>query len=353
MYFINALKKLGMQFLNSKEKEVNKMKTKIIALAVTVAVTLLYTVTPAMAYTLIGTNAVSVSASGVLQGSTITFSGSVVDQSSGSNPSSSISFGTITTIPTDLTNSGRAIKVTGGTNEAGARIIILTDNANNTASPNKAPTVNPDSGVDGAGLVGQSDPGYTVPLMWGMKSAADNDPNSNIDYTSYFTKSNLNSGLHCVYIVDKRHTKSFCQNQTTDPLDTALMYRSDGSPVSNPAKEGSKQELMYPQFFGNDGTTDYDLYDSATAPKTVISQSLYKNIATLAFGIGPGGSGNYVCSVPKLSTSAYDDNVQASLGKIGTTGTDQYLYIYIAADFTTVPAQTYSTAKLIVEMVKG
>ena len=123
MNFINVLKKLGRQFLNPTEKEVSKMTKKIIAIAVVMAVTLAYTVAPAMAYTVIGGTAVSITASGSIAPNIVSFT-AVVTDTAGSGSDSSITF----TIPSGKTNSGKLLKITGGTNVVGARIIIYTDN---------------------------------------------------------------------------------------------------------------------------------------------------------------------------------------------------------------------------------
>jgi len=166
MNFINALTKFVSQFTNPTKKEVSKMK-KLMIISAVVLLAIGLNVLPAMAYTTIGGTAVSISASGTLSGSTITFSAAAVDQNTGLNSGGTISFPAPSS--TDLTNSLRALKVTGGTNEVNARIIIYTDNANNTGS-DVVPTIDPNTGVDGAGLVGRSNPGYAVPLVWARRA---------------------------------------------------------------------------------------------------------------------------------------------------------------------------------------
>jgi len=178
----------------------------------------------------------------------------------------------------------------------------------------------------------------------GAKSSADGNPNTNMTYAG-FTKADLSAGTNCVYLVDKRHTKSF--TTVNSALDNAAMYTAAGVSVANASGDG-----LYPQLFGQ------DLYDSATLHTSdhIISPSLYSTISTVAFNVGTGGTAdpnNYVCRVPKLDTAIATDNVKAQLGKIaGSSGTDNYIYIYIGADFTGVPAQVYGTSTLTIEMVK-
>ena len=368
MGFIKELKKFEVVFFKSKEKEVSKMKKLIIVCSVALLVVGL-NVMPAMAYTPIGT-AVSISASGSAAGSSITFSATVLDASTGAvgTPAGAISFGT--TSSTDLTNSGRVIKISGGTNEVDARIIIYTDNASNSTSPNKVTAIDPNTGVDGAGLVGRTNAGYSVPLVWGIKSGSALDPNSNVAYTTdvavygattpavtLFSKANLLAGLHCVYVVDKRHTQSFLPATvplnwvpgTLTTLDAATLYKADGTAIT--PSTAQQTDGLYPQLWSE------DLYDTnVVATRKVISEALYKNIATVAFSIAPGGttdSENYVCVVPKLTTPSGADNVKARLGLIGTAGTPGYIFVYIAGDFAGVPAQVYGTDKLTVEMVRA
>lgn len=329
------------------------MKTKILIVTVITLLAIGLNVVPAMAYTSIGGGSVAISASGTLVGATIAFSASAVDQSTGANGSSIVTFAS----PSGITNSGRALKVTGGTNEVDARIIIYTDNTNNTGGSNQVPTVAPSTGIDGAGLVGQSNPGYVVPLLWGTKAAADLDPNTNIAYAG-FTSAGITNGT-CLYLVDKRHTHSFTAGgnfaanpapfNTATGMDNTNMYTLAGAVVTNTAADG-----LYPQAW------DQDYYDKINTDSTrvVVSQALYKNIATVAFNIGTGSGtdvNNYVCRVGKVNGTGavVGQNVNAQLKRVGVPGTDQYLYIYIGADFGGVPAQVYSTGTLTVEMVKG
>ncbi len=361
MYFINVLKKFSAQFLNSKTKEVSKMK-KIFVVCIAVLLAIGLNVLPAMAYTNIGNGSVTISASGTLAGNTVDFGAIVVDQNTGGNAGTPGSISFAAPSSSELTNSGRAIRITGGTNEVDARIVIYTDNATNTSGSNKVPTVNPGIGIDGAGMVGQSNAGYAVPLFWGAKALADLDPNSNITYAG-FTKAGVANGT-CLYLVDKRHTHSFTgvdaqyaanpsPFNTAAGMDSNAMYTVSGVVVPNPASATGDPGL-YPQSWSQDY---YDKVDT-DATRKVVSQALYKNIATVAFGIGPGGTtdpDNYVCRVGKVNSSGavVGSNVKALLKKTGTTGTEQYIYIYIGADFGGVPAQVYSTGTLTVEMVKG
>ncbi len=361
MGFFNAVKKYVFGFTNFKEKEVSKMKKKIIAIAVVIAVTLAYTVAPAMAYTVIGGTAVSITASGTIAGNTVAFS-AVVTDTAGAGSGSTIAF----TSPSGKTNSGKLLKITGGTNLVGARIIIGTDNNALFADPNNDPRVNTAgkySGSDGSGMVGATVQGYIAALYWG----ASDTPNTPAAYT--FGATNWS------WIVDKWHNHTFvptlADGVTIDPnyasLDTASFYKVGSTTAeTNLATEGSgAYKSLYPQYW------DQDLYDKPSTdssrkvfsivvggvPQTV-GQALYKNIATVAYGIQTGSNtvlagsdGYFICQVPKLSTTDASDYVLAKLAKTdGTTGS--YIYLAIGGDFTGLPAQAYSTPNLFVAMVQ-
>lgn len=298
------------------------------------------TAMPALAYTNLG-GAVTITATGTLSGDTKTFVAQVVNQGTDGTPGTSITFSS----PSGLTDSGKALRITGGTNEIDARIIIYTDNASQF-NPT-TPEINPATGADGGGLVGQANKAYAAAMFWGVKSGGDLQPNENVDYGFADPAAPVEGGSgNSVYIVDKRHTASFTTANTA--LDNNDLYQLDGTLVVNVDNDG-----LYPQGW------NYDLYDKInTDPsRVVVSQALYKNIATIAFGVQVGGSldpENYICSVPKLITvSNSGDNVKARLLKTGLTGSDAYLYICIGADFRGLPAQQYSTTALVVEMVKG
>lgn len=363
MNLINALKKLGMQFLNPKAKEVSKMTKKIIAIAVVMAVTLAYTVAPAMAYTVLGGGAVSITATGTIAGNTVAFS-TVVTDTAGVGSGTTITF----TSPNGRTNSGRLLKVTGGTNLVGARIIIYTDN--DTLFTNKSDdprgtwnvggtAITAFSGHDGSGMVGGTVKGYVAALYWG----ASDTPNTPAAYT--FGATNWS------YVVDKWHNHTYvptlADGVTVDPnyasLDTANFYKvASAVAETNAANEGTGvYKKLYPQYW------DQDLYDKAVGDPTrkiftltvgtvdqVVGQALYKNIGTVAYNIQTGSgtdAGYFVCSMPRLSTTDPTDSVSARLAKTdGTAG--GYIYLAVGGDFTGLPAQTYSTPNLCVAMVQ-
>lgn len=353
MNFIKALTKFVSQVLaNSKEKEVRKMTKKIIAIVIAMAVTLAYTAAPAMAYTNLQTP-VTITASGTIAGTTIAFSASVVQQGTGT-AASAVSF----TSPSGISDSGEAIKIKGGTNLVNSRVIVYTENDLNTVSPNKAPTVNPNTGIDGGGLVGQTEPGYTVALFWGTATGANNAPNTNADYVFGNPQAPVEGGTgNCVYMVDKRHTRSFTGTDNAPyvnnpaPFNTAAgmdnnnMFTAGGSVVTNTAGDG-----LYPQVW------DQNYYDKTNTDPTrkIVSPSLYGTIATIMFGISTGSGtddGYYIGNVAELRTLATDDSITARLSKTdGTAGGE--IYIAIGGDFAGKPAQVYSTAKLTVAITQ-
>lgn len=302
---------------------------------------------PALAYTNLG-GAVTITATGTLAGDTKTFDAKVVNQGTDGTPGSSISF----TSPNGITDSGKALRITGGTNEVDARIIIYTDN--NSQFNVTTPEINPATGADGGGLVGQSNKGYAVAMFWGMKSAADLDPNTNSDYVFGNPAVPVDGGPgNCNYIVDKRHTATYCtKSAVVTSLDSMPMYPASGPDAGtnlNTANDG-----LYPQLW------NIDMRTAASGGGTLIpeAQALYKNIATVAFNVGTGGTDdpyNYICTAPKLTTTASTDSVKARLLKLtgAPSGSDAYMYLPIGADFRGVPAQVYSTTALIVEMVQG
>lgn len=301
---------------------------------------------PAFAYTTLST-AVTITASGTLAGDTKTFAAQVVGQGTEGTPGTSISF----TSPNGLTDSGKALKITGGTNEVNARIIIYTDNNSQFSLP---PEINPATGADGGGLVGQTNKGYAVAMFWGMKSGADYEPNANSDYVFGDPAAPVNGSTgNCNYIVDKRHTATYCTKNGT--LDNQAMYPASGPETT--VNKNTANDGVYPQLW------DIDMRTAASGGGSLIpeAEALYKNIATVAFNVGTGGTddpNNYICTAPKLTTAGpglSGDNVKAKLLKLtgAPSGSDAYLYLPIGADFRGVPAQVYSTSALIVEMVKG
>lgn len=320
------------------KKEVRNMIKKYLIVSITL-LTFLFNVFPAQAYVELKTP-VAISATGTLSGTTIAFTVGVVTQATGS-ALTEVNF----TSPSGLTDSGAALKIKGGTNEVNSRVIIYTDNDNNTGGSNKVTTVDPSTGVDGGGLVGQTDPGYSVALYWGCDTSVNNSPNNNVNYVFGDPKTPVEGGAgNCVYIVDKRHTHSFTTKNST--LDNTPLYDAAGAPVTNIAGDE-----LYPQGW------DYDLYNSATErnDETRVSPALYKSIATVAFGIATGADtdeGYYIANVGKLQTLATDDTITARLSKTDATAGGE-MYIAVGGDFRGMPAQTYSTGKLYVAIVQN
>lgn len=332
---------------NNKKEAITMIK-KYLAITLT-ALIVLFNVLPAQAYSPIYTG-VAITATGNLTGNTIAFTSTLCAQGTGTDiPSRTAPFGTVTN-PTLLSDSGAAIKISGGSNEATGRIIIYTDNGSllgddPTAVPPTFGSPAPSTGADGAGMVGVAVSGYQVPMIWG----ATDTPNTNSDYT-FPTPANFTAGIGGVYIVDKRHSHTYTtKSNVASSLDSMPMYTLAGTTNVNVANDG-----LYPQAF------DQDYYDlpAGTSGRKIVSEALYKNIATLASGIAPNNdavtpaNSSYVCNVPKLSTAASDDSVVAKLAKCGSGTTDNYLYVHIGADFRNSLAQAYSTTKLYVAIVK-
>lgn len=318
------------------------MIKRILIANIIVMLTIGFNAIPALAYTELKTP-VSVTATGTLTGTTATFTVDAVDQSTGANVSSQVSFGTSGTLAVE--DSGRALKITGGTNKLNSRVILYTDN-NSYFSTGHDPSVdllgNP-TGIDGAGMPGQTEAAYVASMFWGVNTTYDavtnptgDDPNDNTNYV-FSTVINADNSLtlnNANWIVDKRHTCSFTTKNST--LDNNTLYTFGGTPVTNTANDG-----LYPQRW------DEDLYNSATVhtETTRVSPALYGTIATVAFNVSYNGT-DYLCNVPKLSTPAYDDNVVAKLGPTNS------VYLYVGADFRFKPAQKYETTKLNLAIVQ-
>lgn len=337
------------------KREVIKMIRKYLIVAITLVSFLANVVPPAHAYTQLQTP-VSVTATGTLTGTTIAFAANVVVQATGTT-AGQIDF----TSPSGVANSGECLKIRGGTNVIGGRVIVYTDNASYFTSQDHDPRVKKvgavykPTGLDGAGLVGQAETAYVAPLIWGITTT----PNVNSAYTF---DGNLTDGIGEVYVIDRGHQWSFVPTGTPG-LDTQAMYRKDGTAVTNAALEGVDASgspiALYPQFFGAVGTGDannWDLYDKIVSDtsRVVISEQLTKNIATIAYSISIGvdaDAGYYICQVPNLTTAASSDSVKARLGKTdGTAGTE--IYVPVGAVFTGLPAQAYTTTKLYVAIVQ-
>lgn len=345
------MKTEAQKVVSKSKKEVSKMNTKITMKCLAIALVVLTATFNMLPYAQAIQNLqtpVAITATGTLAGTTVAFSAVVVAQGTGASQTQ-VDF----TSPSGISDSGDALKITGGTNEIGGRIIIYTDNSN-YFSTGHDPRLKSDgsgpSGLDGSGLVGQSDAGYVATMLWGIKSGANGDPNTNMDYVFGNPASPVDGSTgNCVYIVDKGHTLTFCPGGVDTGLDNTTLYKLDGTAVTNKPHDG-----LYPQVW------DYDLYNSATVhtEATRVSPALYSSIATIAYSVSPNTT-SYVCNVPNLTT--YDgvsgsaksgDSVTANLAKYGTGTTDNYLYVYLGADFTGKPAQVYTTNKLYVAIVK-
>lgn len=310
------------------------MIKRLLIATITVMLAIGFNVVPVQAYTPIGGGSVSVTATGELTGDTATLTVGVVTQASGA-AQTKVDFGSGSGFTAE--DSGEALKIQGGTNLVNSRVVVYTDNDSyfSTGNDPAVDLLGDPTGIDGSGMPGQSQAGFVVSLYWGVNSAADGDPNINVDY-AFSTTRNLDDTLdlnNAVWIVDKRHDLSFTTAGTS--LDNDEMYKADGTLVPNTDDDG-----LYPQLW------DEDLYDSAVpATRVLVSEALFKNIATVAFALAKAGS-EYTARVPNLTTVSPADNVSAELGPT------ESLYVNIGGDFFGKPAQIYETAKLNVEMVQ-
>ena len=351
------------------KKEVSTMIRKCLAITLVVLIGT-FNVVPAHAYTSLSTP-VAVTASGTLSGTITNLSVSVVTQGTGAT-APKVDFGTTSA---GVQNSGEALKISGGAGQVDSRIIVYTDNASYYTTGNDPAidaTTGKPTGIDGAGMPGALSAPQVVPLIWGLTSNVDFAPNSNPAYT--FTGSLQAGTANSVYVTDLRHTYDFVTQDLVDKInarlgttytiaqiDTMTLYKTDGTAVANTASEGvGDVPQLVPTFFGAVGA-DGNLWDSATpATRKLIREGLYKNIATIAYGIrtpDPSKSdetGYFMCQCPNLSTPANSsDNVRARLAKYGTGTTDAYLYVPVGGDFTGKPWQDYQTTKLTVGMVSN
>jgi hypothetical protein len=359
--------------VNRLKKEVKPMK-KILLVATIALSAICFSALPVFAYTTIpgADTVITITAQGTLSGNTVSFTATVVDQADETDREKTLQFPDAST---GKVNSGKCIKMTGGTNVVGARIIIATDNAALFTDPSQDPRwkdsdndgILEPTGSDGSGMIGVSNKGYVAPLIWGVTDTP------NVRPTTY-TFGDYNWS----YVVDTWHERSYvptlADGVTVDPdyaaLDTAQMYRVESNvPETNPANEGGgRYKKLYPQYFGKSGE-NMDLYDKPstdptrkvyTINKTPVGQALYQNIATVAYSIQigdedimTGSSGYFICQLPKLSTPASDDFVFAKLKKTdGTIEADSYIYIPVGAVYTGLPAQDYRTSKLFAQMVQ-
>ena len=298
----------------------------------------------AEAYTVKDSATITTTATGSVVEST-TFGVSVVQQGSSDVPATLGFEGGAN----DVRNSGEAIKVTINTNVALNRLIISTDNTAGGANPqycfdtgNTNPTLGPIG--DGGGLVGvptTADPNFcrnTVPLVWAL-GVTNILPKTGDTTGKVFTGSSTNvsynfianpsgpGATNAVFFTGKAHRWSFTTaNTALDNND--LVFCGTTFAVANPDNDG-----LYPQFFG-EPTLNRDLCLSGSS--TVTSQELSKNIAVVGFGFS-GTKGN----IPRLDTAASDDIVEVN----------SPLYLPVAADFRGAAPGTYSTNKIVVELV--
>lgn len=319
-----------------KKKEVKNMKKmkKLIAIIIMSMMVVGFNVVPAEAYTKLG-NSVSVTAEGIVGESTATLTVGIVLQNS-TTTDTAVDFGTAS----GVADSGRALEIQAGTNLVDARLLLYTDNES-YFSQGSDPAVDGDgnpTGISGAGMPGESNPAYVVPLFWGTKTAADGDPNDNVDYAFVSTPQGDSLLLtNATWVVDKRHDFSFVDEDNLPPLPASWGTTNAEKAVSldnndlyngttlidNPDGDG-----LYPQQWA------VDLYDDASGTN-LISEALYKNIGTLVYSLGYDGS-EYTCEVGKLPPPTdpnADNNVSAKLGPT------ESLYVYIGGDFRGRPYQ--------------
>jgi hypothetical protein len=243
-----------------------------------------------------------------------TFSTAIVAQGTADTPAT-LSFGAGGNAFRD---SGEAIKVNVSTNLAANRVIVYTDNLNATASPQAA--LDTSKGNDGGGLVGVSDRGQIVPMLWVIKD-------TNLDHV--FTAATV--GDDEIYITDLAHVATYVTAGST--LDNQAMKRcADSVSVPNATGDG-----LYPQFFGGP-SVNQDLCDQTSGAPIPQAQELSKNIAVVAFGcLGTA------CTAPNLSTPSPADTVAVT----------SPIYLPLGANFSvsTATAQDYATSTLTVELV--
>ena len=120
-----------MKFIDNVSRVIKKEGAKMIRKYMIVGVTLLTflcNVLPAQAYTTLQTE-VAITSSGIINPNTITFDASLITQGSTVVPPNGLLGLTFDTPLTTalVTNSGKAIKIRGGTNVVGSRVIIYTD----------------------------------------------------------------------------------------------------------------------------------------------------------------------------------------------------------------------------------
>lgn len=254
---------------------------------------------------------ISVTASGVTESTT--FSTAIVAQGT-ADTAATLSFGTGGNAFRD---SGEAIKVNVSTNLAANRVIVYTDNLNATASPQAS--LNTALGNDGGGLVGVTDRGQIVPMLWVIKD-------TNLDHV--FTTATV--GDDEIYITDRAHVATYVV-PVGSTLDNQAMKRcADSVSVPNTPSDG-----LYPQFFGGP-SVNQDLCDQTSGDAIPQAQELSKNIAVVTFNcLGTA------CTAPDLSTASPLDTIAVT----------SPIYLPLGANFSTAPAQDYATSTLTVELV--
>lgn len=247
-----------------------------------------------------------------------TFDVTIVNQTTGA--AASLAFEGTTNVFRD---SGESLQVTVNTNLAANRIITYTNNLDSSAVPFKF-CEDTAKGIDGGGLVGQTDCAQTVPIVWGLMDAVG-------DYV--FTPVALPGvgATNGVFITDRAHVATFTTKNSALDNNTTMKFCSGGAAVPNTAGDG-----LYPQFFGNPGVTSKDICQADGTTKIADAQELSKNIAVVGFDfLGTAGLG------PNTTTVASDDTI---------TLTSPF-FMPMGADFRKATAQTYGTNTLTVELV--
>lgn len=253
---------------------------------------------------------ISVTGSGVTESTT--FNTAIVAQGTADTPAA-LSFGAGGNAFRD---SGEALKVTVSTNLAANRVIIYTDNLNGLANPQAQ--LNTALGIDGGGLVGVTDRTQIVPMLWVVAD-------TNVDHA--FTTATI--GDDEIFITDLAHVATFTTVGST--LDNQAMKRcADSVSVPNTPNNG-----LYPQFFGGPGVNQ-DLCDQVTGVKIAQAEELSKNIAVVAHSFLAA-----VGTAPNLATPNPADSITVT----------SPIYLPLGANFSTAPAQDYSTSTLNVELV--
>lgn len=200
-----------------------------------------------------------------------------------------------------IQNAGQYVQIDYNSNAAGARIVIRTDNKNNTL-PSKPYT----GTIEGSGLVGVTDTTATIPLLW-------------------------------VIFDDLGSAKTFVFKGDTDPLGT-----SHGDLLGATERGAGEAEGLV-----------VDKNNKTTAGTGAGEVGGYEDVRVQGYAtvVVPQGTGGLLGGFPSDKDGAADGNGNGNIADDGLRTCASPVFLVLGADFNGAVAQAYSTNTLALDLI--